>query len=67
VLAMVARQAGLGLPFDAALALAAALFAWQQWLIRNRERGPCFRAFLNNNWVGAAVFAGIVADRLAAG
>ncbi len=61
-LALAAQQAGLGRAFDAALAAASALFAWQQWLIRNRERTGCFRAFLNNNWVGAAIFAGIVAD-----
>ncbi len=60
VLALVAQQAGLGRAFDAGLAAAIALFAWQQWLIRNRDRDGCFRAFLNNNWVGAAVFAGIV-------
>ncbi len=62
VLAMVAQQAGLGHAFDAGLAVAVLLFAWQQWLIRDRDRGPCFKAFLNNNWVGAAVFAGIAVD-----
>ena len=61
VLGMVAQQLSLGRAFDAGLALVAALFAWQQWLIRDRERDACFRAFINNNWVGAAVFAGIVA------
>ncbi len=59
VLAMVAHQAGLGRAFDVALALAIALFARQQWLIRNREREQCFRAFLDNNWIGGVVFAGI--------
>jgi 4-hydroxybenzoate polyprenyltransferase len=62
VLALVGRQAGLGITFEAGLALAGVLFAYQQWLIRNREREPCFRAFLNNNWVGAVIFAGIVAS-----
>jgi 4-hydroxybenzoate polyprenyltransferase len=60
VLALVAQRASLGPAFDLGLAATAALFAWQQWLIRDRDRGRCFRAFLNNNWVGAAVFAGIV-------
>jgi 4-hydroxybenzoate polyprenyltransferase len=31
-------------------------------LIRTRERNSCFRAFLHNNWVGAAVFLGIMAS-----
>jgi 4-hydroxybenzoate polyprenyltransferase len=61
VLGLAAQQLALGRVFDAALLTVAALFAWQQWLIRDREREACFRAFLNNNWVGAAVFAGIVA------
>lgn len=42
------------------LLLAAALFLYQQWLIRHRQRDACFRAFLNNNWVGMLIFAGIV-------
>jgi 4-hydroxybenzoate polyprenyltransferase len=35
------------------------LYHW--FLIRDRSREGCFKAFLHNNWVGAAVFAGIVA------
>jgi 4-hydroxybenzoate polyprenyltransferase len=31
-------------------------------MIRGRTRAGCFRAFRHNNWVGAAVFAGILAD-----
>lgn len=61
VLGLAAQQLALGRVFDAALLAAAIAFAWQQWLIRDRERGACFRAFLNNNWVGAAIFAGIIA------
>ena len=44
------------------LTVAAGLFVWQQWLIRNRDEAACFKAFLNNQWVGAAVFAGIALD-----
>ncbi len=44
------------------LAVAAGLFVYQQWLIRFRARAACFKAFLNNNWVGVAVFVGIVMD-----
>ncbi|WP_041521803.1 4-hydroxybenzoate octaprenyltransferase [Gilvimarinus agarilyticus] len=43
------------------VAAAAGLFVYQQRLIRYRQRGPCFAAFLNNNWVGLVVFGGIVA------
>ncbi len=52
-------DAGLGVAYVAAIAVAAALFGYQQWLARRREREGCFRAFRNNNWVGAAVFAGL--------
>jgi 4-hydroxybenzoate polyprenyltransferase len=39
---------------------AAALFVYQQSLIRHRDHDRCFQAFLNNNWVGAIVFLGIL-------
>ena len=62
VLVLAGRQAGLGVFHHVATALAALLFVYQQRLIRDREPAACFKAFLNNNWVGALVFAGIVAD-----
>jgi 4-hydroxybenzoate polyprenyltransferase len=46
-------------PYFAGLALAAVFIAYQYTLIRKREPERCFRAFLNNNWVGGTVFAGI--------
>lgn len=36
-----------------------ALFIYQQWLLKNRGPTHCFRAFLNNNWVGLIIFTGI--------
>jgi 4-hydroxybenzoate polyprenyltransferase len=42
------------------LAVAAGLAVYQQYLIKGRERDKCFQAFLNNNWFGGVVFAGIV-------
>ena len=58
VLVLAGRQAGLGVFFDAATALSALLFLYQQYLIRDREPAACFRAFLNNNWVGSACVRG---------
>jgi 4-hydroxybenzoate polyprenyltransferase len=42
------------------VALAACLFAWQQYQVRERDRDACFKAFLNNNWVGVAIWAGLL-------
>ncbi len=61
---LVGRQAELGWPYHAGLACAAGLAVYQQWLIRERDPARCFRAFLNNNWFGMAVFAGIALDYL---
>jgi 4-hydroxybenzoate polyprenyltransferase len=36
------------------------LFAYQQWLIKDRNVERCFKAFLNNNWVGLIIFMGIM-------
>ena len=44
--------------------LAAALAVHQQVLIKDREPAACFRAFLNNNLFGFAVFAGLALDYL---
>ena len=63
-LVLVGQHAQLGKVYYLSLVVVAALFAYQQWLIRFRERSACFKAFLNNNWVGAAVFAGIAGDLL---
>ena len=60
-LALVGQQAQLGLVYWIALGVAVALVAYQFWIARHRERGACFRAFLHNNWIGAAIFAGIAA------
>lgn len=51
--------AQLGGAFYWSLLLAAALFVHQQKQIASRERDACFRAFLNNNYVGLVLFIGI--------
>lgn len=50
---------GLGIYYYSGLLIAAVLAVYQQYLIRDREPVQCFRAFLNNNAFGAAIFAGI--------
>ena len=42
------------------LFFAASLMLYQQYLIKDRIREKCFQAFLNNNWVGLVIFAGII-------
>ncbi|AWQ20425.1 4-hydroxybenzoate polyprenyltransferase [Pantoea ananatis] len=46
------------------LLLAAGLFAYQQKLIAERDRQACFRAFLNNNYVGLVLFLGVLMNTL---
>ena len=65
ILAAVGVALGRGLFWFGGLAIAAALAGYQFTLIQGRDPKACFRAFLHNNWVGAAVFAGIAADYLA--
>ena len=63
-LLMVGQSAGLGGYYYFGLLLVVGLSLYQQYLIRERQPAACFRAFLNNNWLGAAVFTGIVLDYL---
>ena len=58
-LTLVGRDMKFGHWYDAGLVSAALLFAYQQWLIRGREPAACLRAFLNNNYVGMAIFIGL--------
>ena len=60
----VGYSAPFGVCYFAGLAVAAAVIAYQYLLIRNRQREDCFKAFLVNNFVGGAIWAGIVADYL---
>jgi 4-hydroxybenzoate polyprenyltransferase len=50
----------LGWPYHAGLIVAAGMMLYHYTLIRGRSREGCFRAFRQNNWVGLAIFAGIV-------
>ncbi len=59
VLIIAGQKIALGMSYYAGLTAAACLFIYQQYLIRGREPAQCLRAFKNNNWVGASIFAGL--------
>jgi 4-hydroxybenzoate polyprenyltransferase len=50
--------------YFAGIAAAWLLAAYHYTLIRDRTRAGCFKAFLHNNWIGAAIFAGVALDHL---
>ncbi len=56
------EQLGFGAYYGCGLACAAGLAVYQQRLIRQRAPDACFKAFLNNHWFGAVIFAGIALD-----
>lgn len=63
-LALLGKQAGLGKAYYLGVAVAGLLALYQQFLIRRREPAACFRAFLNNNWLGMILFIGIALNYL---
>jgi 4-hydroxybenzoate polyprenyltransferase len=64
ILAALGWTRALGWPYYLGLAAAAVMMGYHYFLIRGRTREGCFKAFLHNNWVGAAIFAGIAASFL---
>jgi 4-hydroxybenzoate polyprenyltransferase len=62
LLATIGYQLGFGYYFYAGLLGALVLVGRQYHLIKNRDKKSCFKAFLENNWIGLAVFAGFVAE-----
>jgi 4-hydroxybenzoate polyprenyltransferase len=59
-LIMVGDMAGLSAWYYGSVGVAAILMAWHQWLARDRQPASCFRAFLQNHYIGMVVFIGIV-------
>jgi 4-hydroxybenzoate polyprenyltransferase len=64
LLAIVGLMAGLGLIYFISLLVAEGIAVHHYKLIRTRSRELCFKAFLHNNWFGAAVFVGVAGDYL---
>lgn len=62
ILIQLGLNTGRGGLYFAGIAVAAWLAVWQQWMTRDRGPAACFRAFLLNNYFGAAVFIGLALD-----
>jgi 4-hydroxybenzoate polyprenyltransferase len=62
LITLVGLHYGLGLPFLGGMLVAAGCAVYHYRLIRGRERLRCFAAFRHNNWLGAAIFAGVALD-----
>lgn len=62
ILYLIGQMAALGWAYYLGLVGAAGLFIYQFGLIRTRERDACFRAFLNNHYVGMLIFIGLLLD-----
>lgn len=62
LLLWIGQQLYFGKLYHLGLLIAASLAIYQQWLIRDRQSTHCFQAFLNNHWLGAAIFMGIATD-----
>ncbi len=66
-LLFVGAKLSLGWFYYLGLVGAAGLFVYQYRLTRTRDRDGCFKAFLNNHWVGMTIFAGIFGNYLISG
>ena len=62
LLAYVGWRVHLGPYYYLGLSVGAALATYHYTLIRQRDPAQCFRAFLHNNWIGAAIFGGLAVD-----
>ena len=62
VLAMIGMRLQFGLYYYLGLVAAGLIMLYHYTLIRGRRREDCFKAFLQNNWVGGVIFAGIAAN-----
>ena len=59
-LVLVGLRTQMSVVYYVGLGIAACFAVYEQYLVRRRDPKLCFEAFLNNNWFGAAVFAGIL-------
>ena len=62
ILTAIGKMIGLGWPYFLALTAACGIALFHYTLIAKRDREQCFKAFLHNNWLGFAVFCGLMFD-----
>lgn len=62
--ASVGERLNYGAGFWLGWVMACCLAIYHYTLIRTRDRARCFKAFLHNNWLGAALFAGLVLQHI---
>jgi len=61
-LILIGQRAELGYFYYLGVAAAALFSGYQQYLIKDRKRELCFKAFLNNNWLGFVLFVSVMLD-----
>ncbi len=59
ILALVGLRLRLSGAYYAGLAVAVGMAVYHYFLIRDRSRDGCFKAFRHNNWFGGAIFVGL--------
>lgn len=59
---MIGHQLDFGVYYFAGVATSLVLTIRQYQLIKNRQQSHCFKAFLDNNWIGGALFVGLMAE-----
>lgn len=62
-LVLMGQRFDLGFFYFVSLVVVAGLFFHQQRLAKSRQPEGCMQAFLNNNWVGMAIFVGVFIDK----
>jgi len=60
LLVMISQEFQLGNYFNMTIVMATLLMFYHQHLIKDRDRAKCFKAFLNNHYIGIVILLGIV-------
>lgn len=60
LLVMISQEFQLGNYFNMTIVMATLLMFYHQHLIKDRDRANCFKAFLNNHYIGIVILLGIV-------